>query len=816
MMHPTRALFAGPPRGPSLAQGLRSVASIPKKHLSCFLIQGPSEGTPLYGEEEEALSGLRPIVLAEAVHQVNHVHSGRVMFLTAVEEAFRAAGTNLLVEDTEGNIMVLHLYNFVPPEVVPLTMIPVGTRIALAEPYLRSMCADPYPVCMRCDNPQAVHLLSERRYKQCTVHSDLEWTEEQEVIQVSTAAAAELHQHGHQAFDSGHVLQALRLYNKALKTAPSEDPARAHFLNDRAECHVQKGRWAAALADSEVVLHVEPTNAKSGYYKALALLMLQRPREARVAAAGQLLNSMAATDIDKTDVSALRADIERAVLEQEGGAYDLQALLKESGLSAESPSGCVVKGSKAKGRCVVAGKAIHAGTLLMASKAFAFEPDNMHHNDTPSGHTRMDAGSEEAHIVPRVVQALLDRPESSSELYTMSAGPVFDGTPLPGYTGAVDVPRIRGILRNNWFGSTKDMFWQVLNEQQELEGMRQSRGVGLWVRPALFNHSCLPNCTYLTVGDFLFISTTRDVEVGEELCISYLDIMKPFNERTKLLAEWNSRSSGFACDCARCEASRRNPEIAALESEVQSMEERVSELSDTMPMRAAVVEAQLSRLSIEALERFSDREVCGALLPKLRLDAMALEVYGEPDKAIPIHQRMLNIRASVLGTFDNASYVSEQLSLAAAASGAGNQSMARHSLLAAFTLACRPGWHHLPISVPDFHLLIEALSNVAPQDPRSCTFLPACTSGPALLYLPIQLAAEAEATTENAIVDGAVTVFDSTGYVGDDGPGPHQAVMEPLSPIGWDNRVTADSPAKSQSETGSTSSALSWVMTAQP
>eukprot|EP00798_Chlamydomonas_sp_ICE-L_P007806 gene7806-1003_t len=725
-----------------------------------------------HGVAPRTFAALEPIVLAEAVRQVNMIHSGRVMFLTTVEEAYRTVATSLLVKDTEGNMMVLHLYNYVPAEMSPRKMIPAGTHIALVEPYLRFPRDDEsHPVTLRCDNPQAVHVLSKRRYEQCTVKSDFEWSEEQEVVQVSAAAAAKLHKQGKLAFASGRVLEATSLYNKALRTAPPTDPTRAHLLNDRAQCHVRKGRWADALTDCKEVLGMDPTYTQSAYYKALSLLMLQRPLEAREAAADPLLNGMATSG--KTAVaayvSALCADIERAVLEQESGAYDLQALLKESGVGAESP-GCVsrrhcdyesphikiVEGSSGKGRCMVAEKAIPAGTLLMAAKAFVFEPvDGARELDTIVGHTHMEVGSS-ARILPRVVQAILDRPESSTELYSLSAGPAFDDQPLPGYTGAVDVPRIRGILHNNWFSSvSENVLMQLIKEHRWMEksgrllspskrkdglkDLRQSweskNGVGLWIRPSLFNHSCLPNSIYFSVGDVMFISTVRDVEAGEELSIPYLDPMMPFEKRTKTLAGWNS-GNGFECDCVRCEASRRHPEIGTLESEVRAMAKHVSQLSAAMPMHEAIVQSQFTRLSLAPLKCFPDREVCGALLPKFGLEAMALEAYGQPDKAISIYQRALHIHASVFGTFGSASYVIYSLCLANVAVAVGNQSVAQQSILAAFKLACLPGWHGLPISVPDFQLLVKAHSNVAPEDERSSTYLPC-----------IQLVAHADAAT---------------------------------------------------------------------
>eukprot|EP00798_Chlamydomonas_sp_ICE-L_P005546 gene5546-4181_t len=381
------------------------------------------------------------------------------------------------------------------------------------------------------------------------------------------------------------------------------------------------------------------------------------------------------------------------------------------------------------------------------------------------GASHMDAGSN-ARMLPRVVQAILDRPESSSELYTLSAGPAFDGKPLPGYTGAVDVPLIRGILCNNWFSGTQGGLWRLIKELQwnkksgdllpasEREEMRSKwlsmfnsvkTATGLWIRPSLFNHSCLPNSTYFNVGDVMFISTTRDVEAGEELRLSYLDPMEPFEERTRTLAGWNS-GNGFECDCARCDACRDHPQIASLEREAFAMLKRVTQLSATMPMGAAIgrVKAQFPSSCLAALERFSDREVCGVLLRTLELDAEALAISGKPDKAIPIYQRLLDIRASAFGTFGTSTvYVCDSLRLAITGIQVGNQSLARQSMLAAFKVACVPGWHGLPLSLPDLHLLIPGdYSDLGNDDQHTMSSYSRCN----------QLLLEANAGTGNRAV----------------------------------------------------------------
>ena len=69
-----------------------------------------------------------------------------------------------------------------------------------------------------------------------------------------------------------------------------------------------------------------------------------------------------------------------------------------------------------------------------------------------------------------------------------------------------------------------------------------------------FNHSCAPN-VLISCGDSSLVSFVagEDVEPGEELCISYLDVDQSVEDRRHLLHS----KYGFECTCARCQAERR-------------------------------------------------------------------------------------------------------------------------------------------------------------------------------------------------------------------------------------------------------------------
>jgi hypothetical protein len=66
----------------------------------------------------------------------------------------------------------------------------------------------------------------------------------------------------------------------------------------------------------------------------------------------------------------------------------------------------------------------------------------------------------------------------------------------------------------------------------------------------MFNHSCLPNCLWYLIGDYLFIYVCgANVREGDELTISYCPLwISSINERTNQLRQYDITS----CQCLLC------------------------------------------------------------------------------------------------------------------------------------------------------------------------------------------------------------------------------------------------------------------------
>ncbi|XP_026551226.1 histone-lysine N-methyltransferase SMYD3 isoform X1 [Pseudonaja textilis] len=79
-------------------------------------------------------------------------------------------------------------------------------------------------------------------------------------------------------------------------------------------------------------------------------------------------------------------------------------------------------------------------------------------------------------------------------------------------------------------------------------GEMQDVGVGLYPSMSLLNNSCDPNCVVIFEGPQLHLRSIREMQLGEELTISYTETVMPTPERQQNL----KRQYCFECDCIMC------------------------------------------------------------------------------------------------------------------------------------------------------------------------------------------------------------------------------------------------------------------------
>jgi hypothetical protein len=92
--------------------------------------------------------------------------------------------------------------------------------------------------------------------------------------------------------------------------------------------------------------------------------------------------------------------------------------------------------------------------------------------------------------------------------------------------------------------------WRVLFKTQQQNPYRSQSTLGWYSLGSMFNHSCLPNCVWYLIGDYLFIYVcASNVRQGDELTISYCPLwISSINERANLLRQYDINS----CQCILC------------------------------------------------------------------------------------------------------------------------------------------------------------------------------------------------------------------------------------------------------------------------
>ncbi|NWT36821.1 SMYD3 methyltransferase, partial [Rissa tridactyla] len=106
-------------------------------------------------------------------------------------------------------------------------------------------------------------------------------------------------------------------------------------------------------------------------------------------------------------------------------------------------------------------------------------------------------------------------------------------------------------------------------------GEMQDVGVGLYPSMSLLNHSCDPNCVIVFEGYQLLLHSVREIQIGEELTVSYIESLMPTSERQKQLM----RQYCFECDCLLCQNQEKDAEkLAGEEHAWKEVKDAVNEV----------------------------------------------------------------------------------------------------------------------------------------------------------------------------------------------------------------------------------------------
>jgi hypothetical protein len=161
--------------------------------------------------------------------------------------------------------------------------------------------------------------------------------------------------------------------------------------------------------------------------------------------------------------------------------------------------------------------------------------------------------------------------------------------------------------------------------------------IGLFPKCARINHSCRPNA-----GNFWSEKTARriiyagrDIEMGEEITVSYIPLLKSIKQRQERLQQY-----GFICTCSACQSSDSSKRRVKIAEAMESLEQKLYSASK----KTAILEKRISK-ALALIEMIEEEGLTDYLARAFHLAAAfnkqnwILKVAGEwAVKELEIHQ----------------------------------------------------------------------------------------------------------------------------------------------------------------------------------
>lgn len=353
-------------------------------------------------------------------------------------------------------------------------------------------------------------------------------------------------------------LKAVSAYTSALEQSHN-NPI---LLSNRAEAFIKLGYFSTALVDCEEVLKLSPEKTvkeKTLYRKARALEQLATS-ESDLQKVKEIYNSLETkvnTDLLETKIQNINGKYNiKDIYDYEtecmniinAKKYYLDSLNKEFKFFSYCDENSIeLDFNEEKGVFWKAKQDIKAGTLILAEQPLVstYTAEIKKFSSTFDKFKDMGFGSNE--IALEIIYTFIkDRMkyEKENEYITKKISQLSTSS-----TSKYPLSR-----REEEYKFSDDNLKEIISNNAILTVRTNKKKIapldlcyGLYIKGSFFNHSCLPNCFYYGVANFMFVKTVSDVKKGEELTLSYIE-PKPLYERRNEMNKWN-----FICKCRLCE-----------------------------------------------------------------------------------------------------------------------------------------------------------------------------------------------------------------------------------------------------------------------
>ncbi|KAI1703543.1 SET domain-containing protein [Ditylenchus destructor] len=488
---------------------------------------------------------LKPITLKEML--VPKVHKGRYLVCQTLTQAVAYVGTTVPIEDLEGEVEMLSLYNF-RMDISDGDWLQPGTILVIKEPYLKHGSQSESAI-IRVDSPSDVVFVKETDENFLRSIEALCWHKP------ALLSAEELRLKGNKFFAQNHFEKALDFYDRALLLEPNS----AVVQLNRSAVLIKMQRFYDSYESAQMALKNGADEEKALFRLGVAAYGM-REWEKSVHHFRSLRDKFPANKAAKDDLGKAQIRLQ----EFQAGSYNFDQLFhqvfkeKKRFLDVSDYNGPIeISEIPRKGKGIIASKDIKKGTLLMVSKAFSMIYDEDFTGiDLLSTNliTKIADMKCSALNVIGTVQTLLKNPQRADELYALHTGKNFEeASEIP--KGVIDVGRIEKICSMNGF-EPENVFETADDSKTDDTDtkFRFRKPAGLWTTPSYFNHSCIGNSHRTFFGDVMVIHAICDLKKGEEITHNYVSPTIPYKERAKTLERY-----GFKCDCELCESERNDP-----------------------------------------------------------------------------------------------------------------------------------------------------------------------------------------------------------------------------------------------------------------
>ncbi len=490
----------------------------------------------VFGDEhysDKVIEELKPIRLNEMM--APKLHTGNYLICRTISKAIKSI--MVLVEDLDGNVETLQLKNLTKSELSTdlNDLLPEGTLLVIKEPYIKYglNLNTPY-IC--CDSPSDVLIIDETN----ELLNGTEWFKKYGQTEFEMFKSK-----GGISYENKNYESSLRDYRRA----SSIEPCNSVVNSDISAVLIKLERYQEALTHAHRSYILEPSD-KAMFCMGVSAYGL-RDWKMAIDCFKRVRNPNLCTE-------KIGECIER-LGEAASASYNWLKMLQKSQnirhsrLDVADFIGPVVAANiTGKGKGLVATRPIEPGELLLVSKAFSSsyvsECDAIL-SSYNSITNQLNTPSEGLNMRNAMVN-LKNNTDSASSLYDLFCGDPRNRYQKPQNT-IVDTNRIVKICLLNAFMS--DSAVDTVND-----GL-----IGLWVFPALINHSCQANCYRTFYSDIMAVRSLRKIEENEEVTFEYIDVSSlSFQDRNKQLLEYYQ----FTCDCKLCETDKSDDQYEIREN----------------------------------------------------------------------------------------------------------------------------------------------------------------------------------------------------------------------------------------------------------